>query len=342
MKFILNKLEKDIESHMMEFLDSISCEFKLDIRQIKLSWEKFCSKEKISESDCKNSNEVINIEINTESDTAVSEIPIEPKPEPVSLINSCSYVFIKGKNEGSRCSNVVKNDSKYCTKHLKFENSDKKDKKIIPKLVDNKRLVLMVLQGTPYWWNQETSLVFVSSDNKTVIAKYSNGVLNKLTSSDINECDKYKFVYDANYDFNFLKSSEDQKPTILEDDTNAKSLTKKSLTKAKESPLKEEKNEVKLQPIKKNIMSDEEKQKKLEIYKTNVCAKNIEDVLSNILNNSDDDYEDDDYDEEVVEENELIDEEENELVDEEEPEPDDEEDNDNDFNEEDEYLDEEM
>lgn len=327
MNFIYSKLEKDIETHFLKFLDSISFEHKLNKEQIRFSWEKFRNKEITFEDE----SIVVNEKIQVEAESIV--VNEKNNVEAVSTNNNCCYVFIKGKNEGSSCSNIVKN-GKYCTKHLKFNNSDKKDKKIIPKLVDNKKLVLIILEGTPYWWNQETSLVFLSSENKTVIAKYSNGILNKLTNSDISDCDKYKFVYDANYDFKFLKSSEDQKINI--EDPKKKSLKNEESSKKK-------KTEVKHSPAKNNIISDEEKQKKLEIYKTNVCAKNIEDVLSNILNNSDDDYDEDD-DEEIVE-SELMDDEEvveeNELVEEEEEEePDDNEELDD--NEEDEYLDEEM
>jgi len=344
MNFIFSKLEKDIETCFMEFLDSISIEHKLDSKHIKKSWKKFRNKEKIV-SDIASEIPIVSdiaSEIPIVSDIAseipivsnvVSEIPIVSnvvESTTNNIKNECCYIFIKGKNEGSRCSNVIKNDGKYCTKHLKFENSDKKDKKIIPKLVDNKKLVLMLLEGTPYWWNNETNLVFVSSENKTVIANYRNGILNKLTNDDISECNKYKFVYDLNYKFNLISETQKANTEDLK-----KSLKNESQKKEQKRPEPYSKN---------NILSEEEKHKKLEIYKTNVCAKNVEDVLTNILNNSDDDEDYDDDDEEVVEEeNELVDNEE--VIDEEDElgEEDDElGEEEDELGEEDEYLDEEM
>lgn len=298
MNSIFNNFKKDIESCFVDFLDSISTEYKLDNKEIKLRWEKFKGSE---------SNDII--------------VPKE-ETEPIVIINetnanTCSYVFIKGKNSGSCCSNVTKNDNKYCTKHIKFETEDKKDKKkIIPKLADNKKMVLMNLQDTPYWWNKDTGLVFISSENKTVVAKYRDGQLNKLSEDDIKNCDKDNLKYDVNFNLD-IKS---EKPK--EDDIVVVSNNKKKL-------------------IKSPILNDDDKKKKLEIYKTNACAKNIEDVLTNILNNDSDEDEDED---------DFIDEEEEEKEDEEEKEEirsenEDEEDLDleeDDLDEEEEYLDEEM
>ena len=297
MNSIFNNFNKDIESYFVDFLDSISAEYKLGNKEIKLSWEKFKG--------------------SSESNAIIFQ---KEEPEPVVVIineingtNNCSYVFIKGKNSGSSCSNATKNDNKYCTKHIKFDTEDKKDKKkIIPKLVDNKKMVLMNLQDTPYWWNKDTGLIFISSEDKTVIAKYSDGQINKLSEDDIKNCDKDNLKYNVAFNLDIKP----EKPK--EDDTVVVNNNKKKLIK---SP------------------TDEDK-KKLEIYKTNACAKNVEDVLANILKNDSDSDEDDFMDEE---ENEEGDEEEKEEIrsenDNEEEDLDLEEDDDLD---EEEYLDEEM
>jgi len=274
MNSIFNNFKKDIESCVVDFLDSISTEYKLDNKEIKLRWEKFKG---------------------TESESAVVIVPKDPEPEPVVIINetnTCSYVFIKGKNTGSCCSNVTKNDNKYCTKHIKFETEDKKEKKkIIPKLADNKKMVLMNLQDTPYWWNKDTGLVFISSENKTVIAKYRDGKINKLSEDDIKNCDKDNLKYDVDFNLD-IKPDKPKKEDIVAVTNNKKKL------------------------IKSPILSDEDKKKKLEIYKTNACAKNVEDVLANILNNdSDEDDDEDDFmdEEEEKEEKEEDDEEKEEM-----------------------------
>lgn len=305
MNSIFNNFKKDIESHVMDFLDSISTEYKLDHKEIKSRWEKFTSDQS-----------VIN-----------SIVPETSKPELSIVVNNelndaktCCYVFIKGKNAGSCCSNATKNDNKYCTKHIKFETDDKKDKKkIIPKLVDNKKMVLMNLQDTPFWWNKETGLIFISSENKTVIAKYNDGQINKLSADDVSNCDKNNLKYDINFnlDLNPVKPKEDE--VIV---NNKKKLI---APEDKKTP----------------ILNDEDKKKKLEIYKTNACAKNVEDVLSNILNNDSDDEDDDEDDfieEEKEEEEEEKEEEEEDVVDDEDLDLEEE----DDLDLEDEYLDEEM
>lgn len=298
MNSIFNNFKKDIESCLIDFLDSISTEYKLDQKEIKSRWEKFASEQ----CDKSELSIVVNNEVNNEAKT-------------------CSYVFIKGKNSGSCCANVTKNDNKYCTKHIKFETDDKKDKKkIIPKLVDNKKMVLMNLQDTPYWWNKDTGLIFISSENKTVIAKYSDGKINKLSSDDIRDCYKNNLQYDINFnlDINPVKPKEEE---VI-------------VNKKKKLIASEDK--------KTPILNDEDKKKKLEIYKTNACAKNVEDVLTNILNSdSEEDDEDDDFiDEEEDEEKEE--EEKEEVCDDAEDEEDLDLEEEEDLDLEEEYLDEEM
>jgi hypothetical protein len=311
MNSIFNNFKNDIESCVKDFLDSISTEYNLDNKEIKMRWEKFKS------------------ETNALILQGKPESKDEPMPESVVIINevnesnTCSYIFTKGKNSGSCCSSVTKNGNKYCTKHIKFETDEKKDKKkIIPKLADNKKMVLMNLQDTPYWWNKDTGLVFISSENKTVIAKYSDGKINRLSEDDIKQCDKESLKYNTNFD---LVIRQPEKPTKEDDDSNVVVSNKKKLVKSP-TPL-----------------NDDEKRKKLEIYKTNACAKNVEDVLSNILNNDSDEDDDDDFiDEEEEEEKDDEEEEKEELRSENEDDDDDLDLDEADLEDEEEYLEEEM
>jgi hypothetical protein len=192
----------------------------------------------------------------------------------------CPYVFIKGKNEGQTCNSKRKDDSEYCSRHIKCEAVGQKEKKkipsaksVAPKSDDKKKkpdekpkIVIRMNKDINKYWNPETKLVFKSKEERVVIGNYDNDTLNKLTDDDIASCEKYGFKYEK----------EEEKP--------------KKLVEEKPKP--------------KNAKSLAE-----EIVKTNMEAKNIENILNEICEDEDEEEEqDEEEDEEEEEEEEILEE----------------------------------
>ena len=66
----------------------------------------------------------------------------------------------------------------------------------------------MILKGTNYWWHQDSRLVFISPNEKIVIARYIDGDLQKLGDKEIELCKKYRFNFDENYNFNKIEKKD--------------------------------------------------------------------------------------------------------------------------------------
>jgi hypothetical protein len=265
MNNIFTKFEQEIEEHFKKFLPHLSSKFKLTNSEVFLEWERFNGK------------------ISTPSQTVTEK---QSRDEST----TCNYLFIKGKNEGTKCANPTKDEKKFCSKHAKFEETDQKEKKVVPKLeVKKVKFILMRLKGTTYWWHQDSRFVFVSPEKKTVIAKYINGNLQKLTPEDIDECKKYKFVCDPSFEFNSIpeEKTETPKKVVLE------KLVKKP-TIPSPPKLPQEKKETPKE-IPKAIPKMKETMKE-QISKTNVKAKNIEDIIGGMFKGDDSEEDDDDLD----------------------------------------------
>ena len=117
------------------------------------------------------------------------------------------------------------------------------------------------------WWNPHTKMVFKSSDELIVIGVCNNKKINELSNDDIATCRKYGFKYET-------------------------------ISKNKEEPSKKKAVEKKEQPIKKAVEKKEQPVEKskisIAINKTNLSAKDVEDVLSELkLSNEEED--DDEY-----------------------------------------------
>ena len=184
--------------------------------------------------------------------------------------SKCSYKFTKGKQQGEVCSSNAKENSQYCSKHMKFEDSGQKELKYNPipapteKSVD--RLVRLNKELNK-WWHVESKLVFKSNKEKIVVGIYKNDIYTDLCEDDIEECNKYGFKYE-------IKQSDILQPKKIEP------LVKKTEQKIIE---------------KKNIGSITQQ--------INTHAKNVEDVINDMLENTnlDSDNDTDEIEEEEIE-----------------------------------------
>jgi hypothetical protein len=223
----------------------------------------------------------------------------------------CVYKYIKGKQEGQMCGKNVKADSKYCSKHAKFETDGQKEKKsVIPKEevnVNKSKLEKCIRYNKDInkWWHQETKLIFKSNLDKVVVGIYRNETVENLTDDDCKVCEQYGFKY--------LKNELEKKV-----EEPVKKVEKKieepvrKVEKKIEEPVRkvEKKIEEPVKKVEKKIETVLPKKKISEqIMETNFYAKNVEDVIGDMLDEVDDDDEVDELEEEVLEEEDDIDEE---------------------------------
>ena len=174
----------------------------------------------------------------------------------------CVYKFIKGKQQGESCNKSTKNGTRFCSKHSKFEEDGQKEKHKLPK-VESKSpdRIIKLNKELNKWWHKESKLVFKSSKDKVVIGTYKNNEYKPISKDDISECEKYGFKYE------------------LEE----KELPVKSVEKKKEIPVKavEKKKEIPIKEVEKKSLVEE-------INTTNMYAKNVEDIITDMMKDSDD------------------------------------------------------
>ena len=248
---------------------------------------------------------------------------------------TCIYKYIKGKQEGQLCGKNAKADSNYCTKHLKFETEGQKEKKnIIPKEevvnVNKIEKCIRFNKDINKWWHQETKLIFKSNLDKVVVGIYKNDNIEKLNDDDCHLCEKYGFKYSRNELDEPVKKSAEETPKKSVEPVNKSSeeTPKKSVEPVKKSA---EAHKKLFETPKKTVetLKTPQAPKKIEpkkkiseqILETNFYAKNVEDVIGDMLDEVDGDDEDDadTLEDEVLEEdneNFDFDEEEEEILEE--------------------------
>lgn len=125
--------------------------------------------------------------------------------EKVSDTTTCAYIFSKGKKIGERCSSKPKAGSEFCsrsghgdkeTKPAKKVKQDKSETSSTTSSTDMKikNRVLKMNKSIDKLWHEETGFVFESKDNKIVIGRCVNGVLNiVLSEEDRDLCKRFGF-----------------------------------------------------------------------------------------------------------------------------------------------------
>ena len=113
------------------------------------------------------------------------------------------------------CDIKLKTNSRYCSKHKKYENKTVKVKKILPKTnkicsyvknnskkpksSEDNNIILRKNKKLNKFWHSETKLVFKSDKELTVIGKYENDeFITELSDEDIEKCIKMNFKYQLN------------------------------------------------------------------------------------------------------------------------------------------------
>lgn len=240
---LLTIIEENIEKSVNDYITVISTKYNIDISDLQALWKS-------------PSNLSVITQVPLETPSPIPALkPKSPRKKKSSSPSSstkikCAYKYTKGKQQGEMCSSNAKDNSQYCSKHMKFEDSGQKELKYNPlpapveKSVD--RLVRLNKEINK-WWHAESKLVFKSNKEKIVVGTYKDEIYNDLCEDDIEECNKYGFKYE-------IKQPEPKKiePTI---------------------------KKVELKKIEKTSIG-------VITQQINTSAKNVEDVISDMLDNT--------------------------------------------------------
>jgi hypothetical protein len=333
MNKILTTIESVINDAVNNYISVISENYNIDAKELKNLWDNNKSDDTKSVAS-KTSTKSVASKTSTKSSVAKAKNDV-----------TCIYKYIKGKQEGQLCGKNAKLDSNYCTKHLKFETDGQKEKKsIIPKeevvKVSKVEKCIRYNKEINRWWHQETKLIFKSNLDKVVVGIYRNDNIEKLNDDDCNVCEKYGFKYTKNEvdepkkSVEPVKKMEEPKKSVepvkkIEEPKKVLEPVIKKVEAPKKSvePVKKVEAPKVVEPVKKieepkkTVKKVEEPKKKIseQIIETNYYAKNVEDVIGDMLNEVDGDEEDED-DHDTLEDEVLddFDEEEEELLEEDE------------------------
>ena len=128
--------------------------------------------------------------------------------------SGCIYKYIKGANKDQLCGSKPKEGNVFCSRHKKHEGIEIKERKLTPSskmtntaftqekskpksVAKDVQRVLRKHKILGKLWHQESGLVFKCAKDRVVIGKCVNDTLNKLTESDIEECRKWGFSFNA-------------------------------------------------------------------------------------------------------------------------------------------------
>ena len=321
MNKILTTIESVINDAVNNYISVISENYNIDAKELKNLW------------DNNKSDDTKSVASKTSTKSVASKTSTKSKAK---NDVTCIYKYIKGKQEGQLCGKNAKLDSNYCTKHLKFETDGQKEKKsIIPKeevvKVSKVEKCIRYNKEINRWWHQETKLIFKSNLDKVVVGIYRNDNIEKLNDDDCNVCEKYGFKYTKNEVEEPKKSVVEPVKKVEEPKKTIEPVKKVEATKKVDEPKKvvepvkkviEQVKKIE-EPKKAVIKKVEEPKKKIseQIIETNYYAKNVEDVIGDMLNEVDGDDEEEEEDDHDTLEDEVLDdfdEEEEELLEEDE------------------------
>ena len=128
--------------------------------------------------------------------------------------SGCIYKYIKGANKDQLCASKPKEGNVFCSRHKKHEGTEIKERKLTPSskmtntafaqekskpksVAKDVQRVLRKHKTLGKLWHQESGLVFKCAKDRVVIGKCVNDTLNELTESDIEECRKWGFSFNA-------------------------------------------------------------------------------------------------------------------------------------------------
>ena len=128
---LMNVIEQNIQKTVRDYMLLISNKYNIDINELDNLWN--------------TPNQISLTSSMTSPKPSPKPSPMtSPKPSPMTspkpsspsspknkdrCVNKCVYKFTKGKQIGEICNGGIKGDSQYCSKHIKFEETGQKDKK---------------------------------------------------------------------------------------------------------------------------------------------------------------------------------------------------------------------
>ena len=297
---LIKDIENIIDNYVFDFIQKVEDVYDINSSDLKKIWSDY--------------------KLKVKKDTP-SPITEQAQEKQEIKTGKCMYKFIKGKNIGTICNKNTSDNESYCSLHKKFEASGQKEKKVIPKVQESLSpdRVLKMNKEINKWWHPVSKLVFKSRIDKVVIGTYKDDIFELLTEDskeDIENCKKYGYRYELSKKSEEEISDEElekmfEKMQLEEEEKENKEEIKKVEKKKEEIKKKEEKEIKKVEKKKEEIKKVENKKsespKKSITDEINTYAKDVEDVLSEIFDKSNNCSDNEEEEEEI--EDDFLDEE---------------------------------
>ena len=194
---LLTIIEENIEKSVNDYITVISSKYNIDISELQALWK---SPSNLSVLTLEPSVTVFPVPaLQSKSKSKSPPKKSSPSSPSSSTKIKCAYKYIKGKQQGEMCSSNAKDNSQYCSKHMKFEDSGQKETKYNPLPVPVEKSVdrlVRLNKELNQWWHVESKLVFKSNKEKIVVGIVKNDIYSDLCEDDIEECNKYGFKYE--------------------------------------------------------------------------------------------------------------------------------------------------
>jgi hypothetical protein len=236
MNNLLKGIEIAINNAIEEYSGLIVKKYNLDPKELEEIWNSVCKNNKITiNTNVKKSPEIKTDLKNVPNDGACPYVfskgknsgeVCNGKPK-----NGCQYCSKHTKFEGVGQTEKKVTPSK---KSISKTTSTKK-KSPEPKSTD---IIIRKNQEINKFWDPKTELVFRSQDDRVVIASYRDDKLNKLVNDDILLCEQYGFKYDKNEVeedltelVNNLKNNKTDVDSVIDSDDSDDEIDEKPLKK---------------------------------------------------------------------------------------------------------------
>lgn len=111
---------------------------------------------------------------------------------------TCTFIIVKGESKGQPCGAVAK-EGEFCARHSKISNKEPKvrTEPVVP-VVAKKQDVIIVSFRKPNgpWYHKESGFVFESEERKVVVSRMRGDKIEPITQDDVDEIMRYGFKFE--------------------------------------------------------------------------------------------------------------------------------------------------
>uniref|UniRef100_A0A6C0KRS9 Uncharacterized protein n=1 Tax=viral metagenome TaxID=1070528 RepID=A0A6C0KRS9_9ZZZZ len=218
-----------------------------------------------------------------DEDGAAGAAKVVPKTEHMSKTskNACTFTIVKGESKGQPCGAAAK-EGELCARHSKILNKEPKlrTEPVVPAVSKKQDVIIVSIhKPTGRWYHKDSGFVFESEEKKIVVSRLRGDNIEPINEDDVDEIMRYGFK------FELPKKQEASDAKVAVMNQPAVKIVPKTVVPAVAKPV-----------VQVQILS----------------KQNVEDIVGELLEDSNDGMriEDEDEEEHLEEEEELLEEDE--------------------------------